>query len=44
MIICYIKKEPKLGSLNYFLNIPKDFPTGKNTLPKCLFKTAAPHP
>lgn len=29
---------------NYFLNIPNGFPTGKNSLPKCPFKTAAAEP
>ncbi len=28
----------------YFLNIPNGLPTGKNTFPKWVFNTAAPHP
>lgn len=27
--------------LHYFLKIPNGFPTGKNSLSKCAFKTAA---
>ena len=34
----------KIIPISYFLKIPKGFPTGKNTFPKCLFNTAAAEP